>query len=119
MADVFSSPPLKTYEDKIALLLKHDIALWDVLQHCVRPGSLDSSITDEAPNDFQSFLGAHPSITHIFFNGQKARASFKKWIEPTLEPNRYVLETLPSTSPANASWPYVKKRVAWKKIVGG
>lgn len=117
MASVFKSKPLTTYEDRLVLLLKNDIALWDVLQHCERDGSLDSSIRHEVPNDFETFLEKHPSITHIFFNGQKARNSFKKWVQPRLRVDRYSFYTLPSTSPANASWSFARKCECWQMIV--
>jgi G:T/U mismatch-specific DNA glycosylase len=69
------------YEERKSLLLENNIAIWDVLEACIREGSLDSAIQEEVPNDIHSFLKTHPNITHIFFNGQKAAAFFKKYIK--------------------------------------
>ncbi|BFM45546.1 DNA-deoxyinosine glycosylase [Flavobacterium sp. CFS9] len=99
------------YEARKTLLQKNNIAVWDVLQYCERIGSLDSAIKNEIPNDFESFLEQHPNITTILFNGQKAAAFFKKYVQ--LKKN-YRLITLPSTSPANAGKSYESKLQEWK-----
>lgn len=107
--------PISTdYETKKKLLLQNDIALWDVLQVCERQGSLDSAIVKEVPNDFKSFLNAHPKITHIYFNGQKAAHYFKKYVETD---SNYTLVTLPSTSPANAGMSFEKKLAIWQEHI--
>jgi hypoxanthine-DNA glycosylase len=110
---LFNTPFSTDYEKKKSLLLDHRIALWDVLEVCVRPGSLDSAIEQEVPNDFDSFLKTHPNIRHIYFNGQKAAAYFKQYIK--LE-NEYHLVTLPSTSPANAGKSFEAKLKEWSII---
>lgn len=101
------------YEIKKALLLKNNIALWDVLQFCERIGSLDSAIKNEIANDFESFLKDHPNIKTILFNGQKAASFFKKYVHLK---KTYQLITLPSTSPANASKSLESKLNEWKII---
>ncbi|MBA4275732.1 DNA-deoxyinosine glycosylase [Flavobacterium sp.] len=110
---LYNSPFSTDYEQRKNILLENRIALWDVLEACVRPGSLDSAIEDEVPNDFNSFLKTHPNIKHIFFNGQKAAAYFKQYIK--LE-NEYHLVTLPSTSPANAGKSFEIKLKEWSVI---
>ena len=47
-----------TYADRKTLLLKNNIALWDVLKSCCREGSLDSDIDQSTiePNDFKEFF---------------------------------------------------------------
>lgn len=110
---LFKTPYTTDYETRKNLLLDHNIALWDVLQACIRPGSLDSAIAQEIPNDFAAFLKAHQHITHIFFNGQKAAHFFKRHV-PVEE--RYILTTLPSTSPANASKPFTFKLQEWEMV---
>lgn len=102
------------YEQRKNVILENHIALWDVLEVCVRPGSLDSAIEQELPNDFNSFLKTHPDITHIYFNGQKAATYFKQYIK--LE-NEYHLVTLPSTSPANARKSFDQKLKEWSVIL--
>lgn len=111
---LFDSPFSADYQLRKNLLLENRIALWDVLEVCVRPGSLDSAIEQEIPNDFNTFLKAHPNIRHIYFNGQKAAAFFKKYVK--LE-NEYHLTTLPSTSPAHAGKSFEGKLKDWGIIL--
>ena len=110
---LFNTPFSTDYHHRKNVLLENRIALWDVLQVCVRPGSLDSAIEQEVPNDFNSFLKVHHNIKHIYFNGQKAAAYFKQYIK--LE-NEYHLVTLPSTSPANAGKSFDQKLKEWSVI---
>jgi TDG/mug DNA glycosylase family protein len=110
---VFETPFSTDYEQRKSLLLNNRIALWDVLEACVREGSLDSAIEQEVVNDFDSFLKAHPHIKHIFFNGQKAAKYFKDSVAIS---NNYKLITLPSTSPANAGMSFEKKLMEWQII---
>lgn len=115
---VFKTEPGLSYDDRLQLLLDHKIALWDVLENCVREGSLDSAIREEVPNDFQTFMTEHPSITHIFFNGKKARMAFDKLVLPVLDLRGREIEftTLPSTSPANATYNFHSKLSVWRHI---
>ena len=110
---IFEEPFSLDYEIRKEVVLKNNIAVWDVLQTCVRKGSLDSAIEQEVPNDFNTFLAAHPNIEHIFFNGQKAAHYFKKYVTVS---EKYKLHTLPSTSPAHASLTFELKKEAWQII---
>lgn len=110
---LFDAPFSVDYDLRKAILLKNNIAVWDVLSACIRKGSLDSAIAQEVPNDFTAFLEAHPHIEHIFFNGQKAAHYFKKHIVVS---EKYQLHTLPSTSPAHAGMSFEQKLAAWQMI---
>jgi hypoxanthine-DNA glycosylase len=110
---IFDTSFSTEYENRKSILLENRIALWDVLQACVRKGSLDSAIEQEVPNDFNSFLNAHPHIQYIYFNGQKAAAYFKHYVKSE---NNYHLVTLPSTSPANAIKSFDLKLQEWGVI---
>lgn len=110
---IFDTPFSSDYETRKSFLLQNRIALWDVLQACVREGSLDSAIKQEVPNDFNSFLNAHPHIQHIYFNGQKAAAYFKHYVKSY---NNYHLVILPSTSPAHAGKSFELKLIEWNVI---
>lgn len=109
------------FNQRYMLLKQHHIALWDVMKSCVRTGSLDQNI-DEASiiaNDFEAFLTEHPDITDIFFNGQKATQSFKKYAAQSLSPaiaSRITMHTLPSSSPAMASLNLETKTEKWRPI---
>ena len=52
LAEVWGEPFPGDVPGRIALLTRHDIALWDVLKSCERQGSLDSAIRRPTPNDF-------------------------------------------------------------------
>lgn len=113
LAAIFGEEPPIDYHSKKEMLLRNNIAVWDVLQACERQGSLDSAIMKEVPNDFGTFLDEHPNIRIICFNGQKAAAFFKKYVRQNKE---YSFVTLPSTSPANAGKNFEQKLNEWKII---
>jgi hypoxanthine-DNA glycosylase len=99
------------------------VAIWDVLQACVRHGSLDRDIDDRSivTNDFRAFFEQHPGITRVFFNGAKAEAVYRKHVLPALPESgsRIILQRLPSTSPANAGMTMEQKIEKWRVITEG
>jgi TDG/mug DNA glycosylase family protein len=113
MGVLVGAGPDLPYEERVRVLKQHGIAVWDVLASCVRPGSLDSNITNEIPNDFAAFFAAHPHLAHIGLNGGKAAASFKRHAVP-LCPARVVVTLLPSTSPAHAARTFAQKCALWR-----
>lgn len=117
MGDLFGAGPQLDYASRLQKLNENHIALWDVIQTCVRPGSLDSAISETglATNNFDGFFKQHPLISHVYFNGQKAASLFKNMVAPGLT-KRYEYLTLPSTSPANAASSYAAKLEAWSAI---
>lgn len=124
IAEIFGISRELAYQTRCQKLAENGIALWDVLKHCEREGSLDSSIQadTEIPNEFEEFLEAHAGIQNIFFNGQKAEKSFRKLVWPKLSQElqgKIKLATLPSTSPANARLSKDLKCAAWKKHFDG
>jgi hypoxanthine-DNA glycosylase len=114
MFDVFNQPFTDNYTDRIALLTKNKIALWDVLSHCEREGSADSKIKNAIPNNFKLFYKKHPNIKHVFFASKEAEKLYKKHVGQFVEHNFYVL---PSPSGANASKTYAAKLNEWKEIL--
>ena len=86
------------YEERIQLLRKHNIGLWDVISHCERIGSLDSAIKNEVPNDFKALFQEYPQIECVLFNGSKAYEVFRKKIGFELLGERKYYK-MPSTSP--------------------
>ena len=103
------------YEDRCRALVGEGVALWDVLQASVRPGSLDADIDLETAlaNDFETFIAAHESLEVIVFNGKKAEALFRRLVLSSA-PKSLRMQSLPSTSPAFAAMPYVQKLSAWR-----
>jgi len=104
-----------SYVERCAGLTANKVALWDVLQTSVRPGSLDADIRLEtaAANDFSAFLCKYSRIEQIVFNGKKAEQLFHRLVP--VEPFQHLhLIGLPSTSPAYAAMPFRGKLSAWK-----
>lgn len=101
------------YEDRVRFMLKHKIALWDVLASCEGEGSLDSNIKNELPNDFETFFTHHPAIKHIFFTSKKAESFYRRHIGLDTSHSYY---TLPSPSPANARMTFEQKIKKWEII---
>lgn len=95
VAEVVADPVPDTIPEKKAWLLKHNIALMDIIYSCNRRGSLDSDIKDVVPNDIRKVL-ACADIKAVYCNGRKSFDTAKKFY-PDIE-----FIYLPSTSPANA-----------------
>lgn len=117
-------PAVVSYAEKTNALKSARIALWDVLQSCRRVGSLDSSIEtgSQRINNFSAFFATHTQIRHVFFNGTKAEACFKRyvlkesWASSVLQGVQ--LTRLPSTSPANATLSFALKCEEWRWMLG-
>ncbi len=118
---LFGTPPApETYCEKIKLLKHARIALWDVLAHCKRPGSLDANIDPKSIvcNDFNTFLKMHTQLELIAFNGKAAEKLFRKHVLPELNLSTGIeLVSLPSSSPAMASLKPQQKALAWRSAL--
>jgi hypoxanthine-DNA glycosylase len=106
------------YPGRINALKEGGVALWDVLQQCERPGSLDNAIKNgsRVVNDFATFFQQHPHIKTIAFNGAEAEKTFKKHVLTTKDIPTASLIRLPSTSPAH-TLPLIEKLAAWRHIL--
>lgn len=115
MGALFDFDPALPYAARINKLLENRIALWDTVHNCQRPGSMDSAITDENANDFESFFKEYSTINRVFFNGQTAHRLFMKHTRTMFLP---ALEfyVMPSTSPANAVVSFADRLEAWRMI---
>ncbi len=120
MASILGVPEDASYEERCSALVATRTALWDVLKVCIRSSSLDADIDESSivPNDFASFLSTHPGITHIYFNGAKAEAVYRRYVLPQLSQQQAGIQALrlPSTSPANAAMPLAVKLQQWQVI---
>lgn len=100
------------YAARKQLLMKYDIALWDVIDSCEREGSSDAKIRNEEHNDVLQLVTDYPNIAAIFSNGQKSSKEAKKMLGPDSEIPFHVL---PSTSPLHTIG-FEKKLEEWKII---
>jgi TDG/mug DNA glycosylase family protein len=120
MESLFSIARTLPYAQRTTALADAGIAVWDVLRHCRRNGSLDSAIEPDSmvANDFRRFLQQNQKISRIFFNGGTARKLYDRHVLPSLpEAIQHIPRiTLPSTSPANAGLSMREKARAWKVI---
>ncbi|MES2584109.1 MAG: DNA-deoxyinosine glycosylase [Pseudomonadota bacterium] len=116
MATIAGFDAAAPYAKRVDALTGAGYAVWDVLQSCVRPGSLDSAIAagSRVPNDFAAFFTAHPGIRLVGFNGAEAEKSFNTYVLPGLRSAAgLTYARLPSTSPAHAVG-FERKLVAWR-----
>jgi hypoxanthine-DNA glycosylase len=110
------------YAGRVAALVEHRVALWDVLAAATRSGSLDAAIAKDAiPNNFRAFFHAHPNIQLIGFNGTTAARLYERHVIPALTAAQWTIvrQTLPSTSAAHASLTFAKKAARWSVLWGG
>lgn len=115
LAELLGEPnPEPTVAARRSLLLRHGIALWDVIASCEIVGADDSSIRDAKANDFGPILTT-AEIRAIFTTGKAAHRYYTKLAEPvTGRPAIY----LPSTSPANrAAQQKPEFLAAWQQIL--
>ncbi len=115
LAAVFSEPVPNSIEEKEALLLRHHIALWDVIGTCEIEGSADSSVRDAAPNDLGVILNAAP-IRRVLCNGTLAWKLYQTHCAAAIG---LPAQKLPSTSPANAAWSLERLIEVWRPAILG
>lgn len=121
MGEVFDFDHTQNYPVRLQHLLSNRIALWDVAQQCVRPGSLDSNIVESSviANDFNNFFACHRDIQRVCLNGAKAAALYKKHVLANVKSAGTINWcVLPSTSPAHAGMRYEAKLAAWSMALG-
>ena len=114
LANLLHEPCPSSNEEKKALVLRHRIAVWDVLASCEIRGADDTSITKPVANDIAGLLARCP-VQKIFTTGKKATDLYKKYCESTAGlPSIY----LPSTSPANQGrFPMSRLVEEWQPVI--
>lgn len=58
-----------SYKRKKQFMLRHGVAVWDVLRSCQRRTSADRDIRSEKANNFKRFFTKYPKIRTVVFNG--------------------------------------------------
>ena len=136
---------VENYYDQLEILTRRGFALWDIVHSCQRPGSLDSNISKDIPNEIPEFCSQHaPTLRRIVLaNGTSGFKFFQKhfgdWLRSgklhVLEkgeteesykqqsvgnnPNElpiFVISAL-AVSPAAARYSYAEKRDFWEDYV--
>ena len=104
---------MNTIENKKTILLKHNIALWDVIESCEIKGSSDSSIKHVCSNNINQIIN-NSNIKYIFTNGKKSHELYNKYC---LKETNIQAIYLPSSSPANAAYNLERLVEEWKIIL--
>lgn len=109
---LYNSEIPKTNEEKIKLILKNNLALYDVIYSCDIVSSADSTIKNVTPSNLTEVI-INSKIKRVFVNGKTAEFYYKKYLENSL---KIKCVCLPSTSPANANFTLEKLIDKWQII---
>ena len=110
ISSIYEEELPKTIEEKKQLLLRNNIAVWDVIHSCEIVGSSDSSIKNVIPNDLSVVLH-NSDVTKVITNGGLA---FKLYMIYLFPKTGIEAINLPSTSPANAGFSFERLYEKWK-----
>ena len=110
IANIYEEELPKTIDEKKEMLLKHKIAIWDVIKSCDIIGSADNSIKNVVPNN-HDIIFKNANIENIYVNGNQALNLYNKYLLPII---KIKATLLPSTSPANATYSFEKLCTIWQ-----
>ncbi len=100
-----------SYEERLAVLVRRRIALWDVIGSARRQGSLDQQLRDVTARDLPAFVADLPELRAVAFNGAAAARIGRR----ALGLSRLALIDLPSSSPA-LTLPFEVKAERWSDL---
>ena len=100
------------YERRLDELRRRGLGLWDLYASCRREGSLDSAIREATRNPLERLRWLAPRLAAVAHNGGESAKGMALTAALGLPVHR-----LPSTSPANASWSFERKRAAWGEVL--
>lgn len=103
-----------TIPQKKAMLKKHHVALWDVLESCTIVGASDTSIEDAVPNRIGDLV-KKSKVSRIFCTGATAYRLYQKYCAAEVGMDAV---KLPSTSPANCAVSMERLVEAYRVILG-
>jgi len=111
---VLNEPFTEDYQQRVFVLKKHRIALWDVIESCFREGSKDNAIKEATPNDLKELIKKFPSLRYLLFNGTNPVQFF---IKLGLDEGPLVfVPSFPSTSGLNTRLTLREKIDRWGAI---
>lgn len=109
LAQVFEEPMPQSIPEKQSLIIRHHLALWDVIASCSIEGSSDASVRDAVPVDIHRIIDT-ADIRRIICNGALAGKLYRQYLQPQTQIEPVIL---PSTSPANAAWSLQRLTSVW------
>lgn len=101
------------YEERLAALKAHRIALWDTVASARRSGSLDSAIREAEHAPLAALVATLPDLRAVAFNGRKSAAIGRPQLAGRAG---LALVDLPSSSPAHAAMPLAEKERLWGRL---
>jgi len=110
---LFGATPPADYDERLAFIAAHRIAVWDVCEMGERERSADTTIRRERPNAIDRLLDEHRLIRAVAFNGTRARRLYDRHF-PRRSELTYL--ALPSTSPAHATIDFAGKLARWTAL---
>ncbi len=101
------------YDDRLGVLAKARIGLWDVVASAQRPGSLDTAMRAVETNPLAGCVAGLPHLRAVSFNGASAAKIGRRALagHPDL-----ALIDLPSSSPAHAAMSIAEKAARWSVL---
>lgn len=117
LSNIFKEKLPTSIEDKKELLVKHHIALYDVIYSCDISNSDDSSIRNVTPIDIKELLSRYLNINRIIINGNKAKELFNKYLLKDIDTQNIEIGYAPSTSSANAKMSVDKLVEIYSKLI--
>ncbi|VCU71968.1 Uracil DNA glycosylase superfamily protein [Pigmentiphaga humi] len=103
---------LLPYEERLRVVVRHRVGIWDVVASCRRKGSLDAAVTGAEVNPLAAYLREHaPRLECIGFNGG---LSWK--LGRHLADHGYRVCRLASSSPAAAMYSFEQKLEQWRPL---
>jgi TDG/mug DNA glycosylase family protein len=119
MGAICGAGPELPYAQRLQHAAGRGLGLWDVLQSCVRRGSLDTAIELDSAiaNELLPLLRARAASCDCAATAAPPTAALQRHFGQQLarEFPQLDVRRLPSTSPANASWSYARKLAAWAR----
>lgn len=114
---IFDEAIPDSYEERLSVLKKHHIALWDILKSADRESSLDSDIKNPSVNDILGFISVHPNLKVVGFNGKEAEEYFRRFIGIHNLPENIRAVSLPSSSSSNTHLKLDTKTNLWETML--
>ena len=114
MAALYGEDVPQTIPERRALILRHGLALWDVIASCRIEGSSDASVRDAVPVDIRRVLDT-ADIRQVVCNGALAGKLYARYLQQAVGLDAVIM---PSTSPANAAWSLARLLPVWRDALG-